>query len=98
MAATFCRATSCRGTRKKRLDWKTVFFLNPRRRLRKPGLPDGIFSNQKSKFGQISEGLVMEDVGMFSVHLVYFSAICHILWPFGIFLVNWYIFSHFGIL
>jgi hypothetical protein len=29
------------------------------------GLPDGIFSNQKSQFGLISEGLVMEDVGIF---------------------------------
>jgi hypothetical protein len=28
------------------------------------GLPDGIFSNQKSKFGKISEGLAMEKVGI----------------------------------
>jgi hypothetical protein len=27
----------------------------------------------------------MEDVGEFYVHSVYFTAICHILWPFGIF-------------
>jgi hypothetical protein len=26
------------------------------------GLPDGIFSNQKSHFGKILEGLAMEDV------------------------------------
>jgi hypothetical protein len=29
------------------------------------GLPDGLFSNQKSKFGQILEGLGMEDVALF---------------------------------
>jgi hypothetical protein len=27
----------------------------------------------------------MEDGGIFYVHLVYFSAICNILWPLGIF-------------
>jgi hypothetical protein len=32
-------------------------------------LPDGIFSNQKSKFGQILEGLAMEDVGIFMATL-----------------------------
>jgi hypothetical protein len=30
-----------------------------------PGLPDGIFSNRKSKFGLIFEGLAIEDVGTF---------------------------------
>jgi hypothetical protein len=63
------------------------------------GLPDGIFSKQKSQFGSILEGLAM---GM----LVYFTAIrsflsfcihifwlfCYILWFFGIF------FSRFGTL
>jgi hypothetical protein len=34
------------------------------------GLPDGVFSNQKSKFGYIFEGLGMKKV--------------RILWPFGI--------------
>jgi hypothetical protein len=29
-------------------------------------LPDGIFSNQKTKFGKILEGLATEDVGIFS--------------------------------
>jgi hypothetical protein len=28
-------------------------------------LPDGIFTNRKSKFGKILEGLGMEKVGMF---------------------------------
>jgi hypothetical protein len=36
------------------------------------GLPDGSFSNQKSKFGLILEGLAMEDVGIFYGHLVHF--------------------------
>jgi hypothetical protein len=44
-------------------------------------LPDGIFSNQKSKFGLILEDLAMEDVGIFYGQLVYFTAI---LWQFGI--------------
>jgi hypothetical protein len=48
------------------------------------GLPDGSFSNQKSKFGKILEGLAMEDAGMFYGHLVYFTAFCHILLTFGI--------------
>jgi hypothetical protein len=29
------------------------------------GLPDGLFSNQKSQFGQILEGLGMENLGIF---------------------------------
>jgi hypothetical protein len=33
------------------------------------GLPDGIFANEKSKFGYILEGLAMEDVHIFYVHL-----------------------------
>jgi hypothetical protein len=49
------------------------------------GLPDGIFSNQKSKVGQILEGLAMENVGQFYVHLVKFTAIWYILWLFGLF-------------
>jgi hypothetical protein len=32
---------------------------------REPGLPDGLFSNQKSKFGYIFDGLAMEEVGIF---------------------------------
>jgi hypothetical protein len=43
------------------------------------GLPDGIFSNQKYQFGKILEGLLMEDVGAFYCHLVYFTTIWSIL-------------------
>jgi hypothetical protein len=50
------------------------------------GLPDGIFSNQKFRFGSILEGLAMEDVDMLFGHLVYFTAIWYIVWPFDI----WY--------
>jgi hypothetical protein len=40
----------------------------------------------------------MEGVGIFYGHLVYFIARRYILWPFGIFLAIWYIFSRFGML
>jgi hypothetical protein len=43
------------------------------------GLPDGLFSNQKSKFWQILEGLAMEDVGILYGHLVHFTVFCYIL-------------------
>jgi hypothetical protein len=53
-----------------------------------PGLPDGRFSNQKSKFGSFLEGPTVEDVGIFYGHLVYFTAIWYTLWIFGIFCGN----------
>jgi hypothetical protein len=63
-----------------------------------PGLPDGIFSDQKSEVGYILEGLLIEDVGIVYVPLVY-------CWPFGIFcghlvyiIVFVYTFSRFGML
>jgi hypothetical protein len=49
------------------------------------GLPDGLFSNQKSQFWKILVGLAKENLGIFYEHLVYFTAIGNILWPFGIF-------------
>jgi hypothetical protein len=45
------------------------------------GLPDGIFSNQKSQFGCIFQGLGMENVGTY----MYFMVIWYILLPFGTF-------------
>jgi hypothetical protein len=59
-----------------------------------PGLPDGIFSNQKSKFGYIPECLAKQDVGKFYDNLVYFTAIWNIFWTFGLGLLwpFWYIF------
>jgi hypothetical protein len=41
----------------------------------KPGLPDGFFSNQKSQFGKILEGLRLENDDVFYGHLAYFMAI-----------------------
>jgi hypothetical protein len=57
--------------------------------------PDGIFSNQKSQFGVILEGVAMKDVGIF-------MAILSILWPncnswsFGAFCGHLVYFSRFG--
>jgi hypothetical protein len=48
-------------------------------------LPDGLFSNQKSQFGFIFEGLAIDNLGIFYDHLVSFTAIGNILWSFGIF-------------
>jgi hypothetical protein len=52
------------------------------------GLPDGLFSNQKSKFGYILEGLALEDVGIFYGHLIHFRVFCYILWTLGRFRAN----------
>jgi hypothetical protein len=59
-------------------------------------LPDGSFSNQKSKFGEILEGLAMKDIGVFYGHLVHFAVFCYILWIFGIVHGNLVYFSRFG--
>jgi hypothetical protein len=56
-------------------------------------LPDGLFSNQKSKFGKFLEGLAMEDVGIFYRHLVHFTVFCYILLTFGTVLGNLVYFS-----
>jgi hypothetical protein len=51
------------------------------------------FSNQKSQFGKILEGLGMEDVSLFYSYFVYVTAIWYILRSFGIHLMAiWYIF------
>jgi hypothetical protein len=51
-------------------------------------LPDGLFSNQKSLFGLILEGLRLENVYIFYGHLEYFMEIWDIVWPFGTFCIN----------
>jgi hypothetical protein len=38
-------------------------------------LPDGLFSNKKSQFGEILEGLIWEIVVIFYGHLEYYMAI-----------------------
>jgi hypothetical protein len=50
-------------------------------------LPDGLFSNQKSQFGKILEGLGMENAGVLYGHLLYLRS-------FGIFTIIWYIYGH----
>jgi hypothetical protein len=62
------------------------------------GLPDGLFSNQKYKFGKILEGFIMEHAGIFYAHSEHFTVIWYILWPFGNVVLIWYIFPRFGIL
>jgi hypothetical protein len=42
------------------------------------------FLYQKSQFGYIMGGLGTENVGMFYDHFEYFTAICYMLWQFGI--------------
>jgi hypothetical protein len=60
-----------------------------------PGLPDGLFSNQKSKFGRALEWKMPV---FFMTILECFTVIWHILWPFGNVVVIWFIFPRFGIL
>jgi hypothetical protein len=51
-------------------------LLHPSKQSSQAGLPDGIFSNQKSQFGYILKGLAFEDAvvfGQFSVNLVCFT-------------------------
>jgi uncharacterized membrane protein YuzA (DUF378 family) len=61
-------------------------------------LPDGLFSNQKSQFGKILEGLRMENAVKFYGHFEYFTVIWYIIWPFCNVVAIWFIFPCFGIL
>jgi hypothetical protein len=67
------------------------------KKMERPGLPDGSFSNQKSRFGLILCGLRLESVYIFYIHLGYFMeiwgfcmAIWYILYPLGTFFRFWY--------
>jgi hypothetical protein len=62
------------------------------------GLPDGLFSNQPHQFLYILEALWIENFGIFYDHLIYFVAICFILWQFGICCGHSLYYPHFGIL
>jgi hypothetical protein len=74
-------------------------FSSPKKRKRSDaGLPDGVFSNQNSRFGQILEGLPMEGAGIIYGHLVYFTATLYILWPFGLLCSYLVYFYRFGML
>jgi hypothetical protein len=46
-----------------------------------PGLPDGLFSNQKSQ--------IWVNFGIFNDHLEYFMAVWYSLWSFVIFFPLW---------
>jgi hypothetical protein len=61
------------------------------------GLPDGLFSSQKSQFGKIFQGLRFENVDIFYGHFEYFMDIWDILLPFVTFCVHLVHFSGFGI-
>jgi hypothetical protein len=61
-----------------------------------PGLPDGLFSNQKSQFGGKLQGGRLENVDIFNGHLEYFSWILYDHLAHLVFI--WYIFSSFGIM
>jgi hypothetical protein len=60
------------------------------------GMPDGLFSYQKSQFGYIFEGLRIENAGIICDHLEYFWIIWYILWPFGIVCGHLVYISRFG--
>jgi hypothetical protein len=60
------------------------------------GLPDGLFSNQKSKFGSILEGIRKKNVYRFCDHLEYFTALWYNIWPFGLVCCHLVYFPHFG--
>jgi hypothetical protein len=61
-------------------------------------LPDGLFSNQKSRFGQVLDGLRLENVDIFYGHLEHFTAIWYNLQPFGIVCGHLVHFPGFGII
>jgi hypothetical protein len=54
--------------------------------------------NQKCQFGELLEGLVMEDVG---IHILWRFGLSYghlvFLWPFGIFVAIWHILCSLGV-
>jgi hypothetical protein len=60
------------------------------------GLPDGIFSYKKFRFGHIFEDLGMENVGTFYGHFEYFTAFWCFLKSFAIFYGHLVYFPRFG--
>jgi hypothetical protein len=56
------------------------------------------FQTKNCNLGKFFQGLAMEDVGIFFVHLVYFMAIWYILWSLGTVCWDWVYFSPFCIL
>jgi hypothetical protein len=54
-------------------------------------LPDGIFQSKKPDLGKFLGSFTNGYVGIAYGHVVYFTAIVYILWPFGNFFPFWYI-------
>jgi hypothetical protein len=61
------------------------------------GLPDGLFSNQKSQFGSIFDSLRLENVDIFYGRLEYLRTFGDFYDHLVHFVLMWYIFSGFGI-
>jgi hypothetical protein len=59
-------------------------------------LPDGLFSNQKSKFGYILEALECKMLLYFITIWNYFTALWYNVWPLGIVFGHLVYFSRFG--
>jgi hypothetical protein len=59
--------------------------------IQEPGLPDGMFSNQKYQFWKILVSLRVEKVDILYDHLEHITAIGYILWPFGNLVPIWYL-------
>jgi hypothetical protein len=97
-------ASSCRRLPSSASSW--AHFRKPSASARcQSWWPDGLFSIQKSQYGSILEGYILENSNIFYDHLEYFMDIGDILRTFGIiydrlvnFVSNWYIFSCFGIM
>jgi hypothetical protein len=65
-------------------DIEIVFSFVLNKKCLLAGLPDGLFSNQKSQFGYILGGFGMENVDIFYDFWEHFTAILSNLWHFGI--------------
>jgi hypothetical protein len=71
---------------KKCFDERLRFYMLDTAVPYRPGMPDGLYSKQKSQFA--SEGIILENVDIFYGHLEYFTEIWDILRKFGIFYEN----------
>jgi hypothetical protein len=63
-----------------------------------PGLPDAIFSYQKSQFGNILEGFGFKNVVIFYSRWVFLLSFGILNGQYIYFVVSWYTFERFGLL
>jgi hypothetical protein len=61
-------------------------------------LPDGLFSNQKSQFGENFQAFTLKNMDIFYGYLECFKDLRDTLWPFGTFCVHLVQFPGFGIM